>query len=420
MRLKGGDPCIFGRASEEAAVLAEAGIDFEIVPGVTAGVAAGEYAGIMLTDRKYSSQVVFVTGREADEKQQSNIDWHLLAKFRGTIVFYMAIGNLDSVAQELMKNGMEGNTPAAVVTNVSLPNQRVVRASLRDVSEKCKEAEIEPPGILVIGAGAKSDPGLNWFMKKPLFGKNIVVTRDADGNADFAARIIAEGGNPLKFATIKVKPLTQSSRFLQTLAKIKEYDWIVFTSKKGVAIFFESLQSLNKDARVFASVKIAAIGSETARRLGEFGIKADFVPSVFTSSELGKQLIGFANLRGKKVLLLRSELASNELSRLLVGQQAQVDDIPVYKTLTEKSQCSWLSEKISEGQIDWLTFASPSSVRGFFEQIPGKLVNSSSVKVASIGPVTSRQLKDIGVRIDAEAIEHTIDGLLAAVKGMYQ
>lgn len=417
VRLKGGDPCIFGRAGQEVAALTEAGIDFEMVPGVTAATAAAEYAGIILTDRDYSSQVVFITGQEAEGKQKSNIDWDLLAKFSGTIVFYMAMGNLQLIAKRLIRNGMEEETPAAVITNATLPSQKTVRASLKQITEKCKENKIEPPAIVVIGTAA--DAKLNWFMNKPLFSRSIVVTRDANSNADFAAKIISKGGNPIEFTTIKIKPLTQTSEFLKTLAKIAEYDWIIFTSTNGAASFFDVLQRLDKDARVFASAKIAAIGSETAAKLGQFGIKADFVPNVFTSKELGKQLISFANLQGKKVLLLRSELASNELSQLLDIAGAEVDNVPVYTTVTVKSQCSPLLEKIKSGEIDWLTFASPSSVRGFLEQIPGELINSSNVRVASIGPVTSEQLKNLGLRVDVQAAEHTIDGLLAVIEKMY-
>jgi uroporphyrinogen III methyltransferase/synthase len=253
-------------------------------------------------------------------------------------------------------------------------------------------------------------------MKQPLFGENIVVTRDAAGNANLAAKIICRGGNPLQFATIRIKPLTNSTDFLRTLEKFGQYDWIVFTSGNGVAVFFEALEGLDKDARVFGSAKIAAIGSETTAKLSRFGIKADFVPDVFTSEQLGKQLIGFANLQNKKILLLRSELASNELVELLSGTGAEVDNIAVYTAAQEKSESSWLLEGIDKGTIDWLTFASPSSVDGFFEQIPGEKVNSGKVKVASIGPVTSERLKELGIKVDVTAAKHTIDGLLNAIE----
>ncbi len=420
VRLKGGDPCIFGRCAEEVRALADAGIDFEIVPGVTAAIAAAEYAGIMLTDRDYSSQVVFVTGHEADAKQKSNIDWQWLAKFGGTIVFYMAMGNLDFITYELIEAGMAKETPAAVIADVSLPSQKTVRASLGRLSQKCEQGKIGPPAIVVIGAVAASDPRLNWFMKKPLFGKNIVVTRDTRGNADFAAKIISAGGNPIEFTTIKIRPLTESSRFLQTLAKIAEYDWVIFTSGSGVTIFFDVLESLGKDARVFSSAKIAAIGSETAAKLGKFAIKPDFVPTVFTGEELAKQLIGYTNLQGKKILLLRSQLASNELYQLLVTAGAQVDDVPVYTTVMVKNECSRLMGRIATGEVNWLTFTSPSTVNGFFEQVPADLINSGDVKVASIGPVTSEQLKNLGVRVDVQAAVHTVDGLLIAIEGMYE
>jgi len=420
VRLKGGDPCIFGRAGQEVAALTEAGIDFEIVPGVTAATAAAQYAGIILTDRDCISQVVFVTGREAEGKRESNIYWHLLAKFRATLVFYMAMKNLDLITERLIKNGMSKEMPVAVIADATLPSQRTVRASLKQIAERCKRENIEPPAVVIIGSAAANSRELNWFVRQPLFGKNIVVTRDHRGNADFAGRIISRGGNPIEFTTIKIKPLTQTSRFLRTLAKIAGFDWVIFTSCNSVTIFFEALQRLEKDGRTFSSARIAAIGSETAARLGEFGIKADFVPTVFTSKELGRQLIAYANLRNKKVLLFRSELAPTELVELLKQAGAEIENVPVYTTVIEKSECGWLAERISRGQVDWLTFASPSSVRGFFEQVSGEAVNSSGIKVASIGPVTSEELKNFGVRVDVEATEHTIDGLLAAIEKAYE
>ncbi len=420
VRLKGGDPCIFGRCAEEAALCTEAGIGFEIVPGVTAAIAAAGYTGIMLTDREHSSQVVFVTGREAEGKDQSNIDWSWLAKFGGTIVFYMGVGNLAAIAEQLIANGMAKTTPAAVIADATFPSQKVAKAALAQIDDECRQQGIEPPAVVIIGAAADSDVRLSWFMKKPLFGKTIVVTRDVRGNANFAAKIIQRGGSPIEFPTIRIRPLTRANEFLRTLGRFSQYDWVIFTSANAVSIFFDCLHELGKDSRVFGSAKVAAIGSETAAKLAEFGIKADFVPDVFTSEELGRQLLKTENLRAKEVLLLRSRLASEELPELLRQGGAKVDDVPVYDIETVTGQSARLVEKIAQGKIDWLTFASPSSAKAFFEQIPCDLVNSSSVKVASIGPVTSGQARKLGVRVDVEASEHTIDGLLEAIERTYR
>ncbi len=420
VRLKGGDPCIFGRCHEELTVLIGHGIGFEIVPGISAGIAIAAYAGIMLTDKEYSSQVIFVTGHEAPDRQKTNIDWPLLAKLNGTIVFYMGIGNLDYITAQLMENGMNADTPVTIIANATFPTQAVAKASLAHISQQCKQTGIKPPAIVVIGAAAGSDIQLNWFMQSPLFGRNIVVTRDVPGNIDFADKIIRRGGNPRKFATIKIRPLTQKNEFLHTLAKITENDWIIFTSGNGVAVFFEALQSLGKDARVFSSTKIAAIGGKTAAKLSEFGIKADFVPGVFTSKELGRQLIAHTNLKNKTVLLLRSKIASGELAELLEKAGAKVQDVAVYTAEQQKNRSDWLIEEIDKDRIDWLTFASPSSVNAFFEQISGDLVNSANVKIASIGPVTSERLKTLGVSVDITAAEHTLDGLIDAIEQTYK
>jgi uroporphyrinogen III methyltransferase/synthase len=416
VRLKGGDPCIFGRVAEELAVLIEAGVDFEIVPGVTAAVAVSSYTGIMLTDREYSSQVTFVTGREAPGKPDTNIDWEVLAKFPGTIVFYMGMGTLDSTARQLIENGKPADTPAAIIANATFPTQRVVRAPLEQINETCEQQNIKPPAIVVIGAAAASDMRFDWLTKKPLFGRSIVVTRDIPGNADFAAKIVRRGGNPLEFETIRIKPLTDSNEFLRALEHIRQYDWTIFTSGNGVTTFFNALDDLDKDARIFGSAKVAAIGGRTAERLSEFGIKADFVPGIFTSRELGKQVIGFVNLQNKKILLMRSQLASNELFEILTEAGAQVDNVALYTAKAAESDPSWLAERIDEGTVDWLTFASPSSVDRFFENINGEVVNSGKVKVASIGPVTSERLMQLSIAVDVTAKEHTIDGLLDAIE----
>jgi uroporphyrinogen III methyltransferase / synthase len=277
-----------------------------------------------------------------------------------------------------------------------------------------------PPAIIIIGEAAKRNSRLNWFMKKLLCGKNIVVTRDEKGNAEFAAKIIQRGGNAIELATIKIKPLTQTNQLLKISAKLAEFDWVIFTSSNGVSIFFDALREMGKDSRILGDAKIAAIGSETAAKLSEFGIRADFVPSVFTSEELGRQLTKYTNLRAKKVLLLRSELASDEFNKLLTEAGAEVQSAAIYKIVTQKNKCERLKKQISKGMIDWLTFASPSSVKGFFEQVSSDIKKASNVRIASIGPVTSQELKKFKIKVDVEADEHTTDGLLAAIEGTYK
>jgi len=416
VRLKGGDPCIFGRCTEEAALLNEAGIEFEIVPGVTAAIAGAEYTGIMLTDRRYSSQVAFITGREADGKKDTNIDWDVLARFPGTLVFYMGIGTLATIAEQLMANGRSAATPVALVANATLPAQRVVKAPLDQIVATCGREQIEPPALIIVGAAAAGDEGLNWFMRQPLFGKSIVSTRDAAGNAEFAQKIINRGGRPVAFPTIAIKPLTDGNAFVQALAQLADYDWVIFTSPNGVQVFFDVMAALGKDARVFASNRLAALGSKTAAALARYGIRADFVPTVFTGRELGTQLIALANLYKKKVLLLRSELATNDLVEVLEQSGADVNDVPLYTAVPKLGDAEALREQIEQDQVRWLTFASPSAVRNFFEKLPAAMVNNSRAKVASIGPVTSAQLEKLGVHVDLTADEHTTDGLLAAIE----
>jgi uroporphyrinogen III methyltransferase/synthase len=416
VRLKGGDPFIFGRGTEEAKALAEADVDFEVVPGVTAATAASAYAGIALTDRNVSSQVVFVTGREAEDKKQSSIDWKALARFRGTLVFYMAMQNLDFIVGGLTQKGLSPDTPVAVIADATLPTQKIVKGRVKSISTRCRQAKVAPPAIVVVGPTAKGDNRLNWISKTPLFGKIIAVTRDAARNAEFAAKIAAKMALPVEMPVTKLKSLADSNAVIKVLTGIGAYNWIIFTSPTGVELFFGILAKLNKDPRVFGSARIAAIGGETSAALNRFGLKADFVPSSFTSRDLAKGLIESAALRGRKILLLRSQLASGELPQLLQAAGAAIDDVPIYTH--EKHLCDLkpLSALLAGKALHWLTFASPFAARCFFEQVPGDFVKSSSAKVASIGPITSMKLAEFGVKVDIEAAQHTIDGLLAAIE----
>ncbi|MEN6578222.1 MAG: uroporphyrinogen-III synthase, partial [Phycisphaerales bacterium] len=245
-----------------------------------------------------------------------------------------------------------------------------------------------------------------------------VVTRDPAGNADSARKVVARGGRPVEYPTLAIQALTDRHEFIRMLAGLSGYDWAIFTSANGVKVFFDALDGLDKDARVFGGMKIAAIGPRTAETLQQSGIRADFVPGVFTGRELARQLLDYTDLRGRKVLLLRSEIASDELVRGLETGGAEVTDVSVYTAVPQKGDDAGLVAQMRQGQIQWLTFASPSAVRSFFEQIPPEAVHSYGVKVASVGPVTSKELAQFGLRVDVEATEHTIDGLLDAIENV--
>ncbi len=420
VRLKGGDPCIFGRCSEEALALSEAGFAFEIVPGITAGIAAAEYTGILLTDRLYSSQVVFITGREADGKGQSNIDWEWLARFPGTIVFYMGVGTLGTIVENLKANGMEASMPCAVICNATFPTQRLVKAPLEHIEATCRDKHVEPPAIIVIGRAADSDPRLNWFMDRPLFGRTIVITRDVRGNSESATAIAERGGNPVCFTTFGIQPLTDRKVFLEAMARFSDYEWVIFTSRNGVEVFFDVLAGLRQDGRALAGKKIGVIGSQTAEALTQFGIRADFVPTTYTGRELGRQLLASYDLAGKKMLLLRSELASDDLPAILSGGEARVDDVPLYTAAQNRDDSAAMIEQLEAGAVDWITFASPSSAESFFDQIPNDAVTGSTARVAAIGPVTAKRLAELGVKVDLIPERYTAEGLLDAIEDTYR
>jgi uroporphyrinogen III methyltransferase/synthase len=415
VRLKGGDPGMFGRAHEEAAQCADAGISFEIIPGITAGLGAADYCGIFLSDREHTSQVIFVTGHEATGKKGSNIDFQFLAKFTGSIVFYMGVGGLGEIAANLIAGGKAADTPTAVIANATLPTQQLVKAPLNRIADECDEQQVKAPAIIMIGQAAESDERFNWFMSQPLFGQRIVITRDECGNAAFADKILAKGGNVVQFDSIQIQDLTGRAEVQQVLGALDDYDWIIFTSVNGVGTTFGALGKMGKDARCFAQANIACIGSATAACLEGFGIKADFVPDVYTSGELSKQLAKSVSLENKKIALLRSAAAPKDLADALTKSGAGVEDIGVYTVEPCQNEPTDLIGQIEAGKIGWVTFTSPSTVQAFFAHVPPNLISTHGVKVASIGPVTSEQLEKLGVKVNAQAQPHTIDGLISAL-----
>lgn len=421
VRLKGGDPGMFGRAAEEIAACVEAQIAFEIVPGVTAATAAAQYGGFFLTDREQHSQVTFVTGHEAPGKEESSIDWDLLARFRGMIVFYMGVGNLENIANNLIENGRSPQTPAAVVQHATLPMQRSVQGTLGEIAAVCRREGIEAPAVIFVGSGAAPRPEATWFTKRPLFGRTILITRDAEGNRIFGRLIEAGGGTAVALNTIEVQALTHEPQVQSVGGRLHEYDWVVFTSGYGVQFTLEMLAAQGRDGRAFGGAKIACIGEQTARRLRDYGLLADFVPGKYTGAALADELGRLEDLAGKKILLLRSAIAPEYLTERLREQGADVEQVHVYTTVSVKQDEAKIGEVaglIERGRIDWLTFTSSSTVRSFFEQIPVQSVQTK-VKIASIGPETTKQLAALGLGITLEAQKHTAEGLAEAIADTY-
>jgi uroporphyrinogen III methyltransferase/synthase len=418
VRLKGGDPCLFGRASEEVRACIDAGIPFEIVPGITSGIAAAEYAGLFLTDRENASAVAFITGREAEDKNSSDIDWPSLAAFRGTLVFYMAMGTLADIAQRLISCGKDAQTPAAVVHQATLPQQRIVEGCLCNIAQRCRESQVAAPSIVIIGPGATPDPVINWFMQRPLFGKRILITRDSEGNRKFACLLAACGAEAVSFCGIEVDNLSHTSPVQQTLAEVGQYHWVIFTSANGVSAAFEGLAAIRRDARIFGGVRIACIGEQTAQRLRIYGISADFIPSAFTSAALAEELASIDDLHDKKILLLRSEIAPREFPDHLTSMGAAVTDSAVYTVRSRKintHETAALKEQLISGCIDWLTFTSTSTVKAFLDAVSLDDVKNSRIRIASIGPATTAYLNTIGLPPTVEARVHTIEGIIEAM-----
>ena len=405
VRLKGGDALIFGRASEELKCLADNKIDFEIIPGITAASAAAACAGIVLTDRSTASSVTYVTGQTVEGKPV-NIDFKGLVKLSGTIVFYMVVGNMNKICQRLIKSGLAANTNAVVVANASLANQKIVKGKVSDIARKCEKENIEPPAVMIIGKKCFS-----WLQNQPLFGKKILMTRDSAGNAELACKLAARGAEAISCPTFEIQDLTGSKSFRKVVNEIKNFDWVFFTSPTGVKLFFKTINKLNRDFRIFASAKIACIGSETANALEDFGIKADFLPKVFTSDQLAKSFIKKYKPAGKKILLLRSALADWALAEKLRLAHAKIKQVSIYTAKKIKNN----PKEMIKIDLDWIVFASSFAVECLFKDFKPKDM-SKKVKIASIGPATTDTLKKFGIKPTVEAKEHTIDGLIEAME----
>ena len=437
VRLKGGDPYIFGRGGEEAVVLTEAGIPFEVVPGITSAIAASAYAGIPVTHREYASSVAVVTGHSAALRSDSNINWKQLATAVDTLVVYMGVAHLQQITERLMEHGRNPETPVSLVRVGTTPQQQVIQGTLNDITQKAEATQLKSPALIVVGEVNRLRQHLRWFDTKPLFGKRILVTRARAQASEFADLLETNGAEVIQFPTIEIRPLNLDSMYLQS---INEYDWVIFTSVNAVEIFYKHLQAEGKDVRAFGGTKICAVGPKTVAALNDIGIRPDFVPLHSRGSTIAAEM---ADVYGKKILLPRAKIAAAALPEGLHERGAHVDDVPLYDTVKVrpviKDDYSDYQDKkgfplspgnhlnhgnhrsieadLLNGRIDFVTFTSSSTVTNFLEMFPTHTPADllKSVQVAVIGPETQKTAIAHGVQVDIVAKQATIENLVEAI-----
>ncbi len=415
VRLKGGDPFVFGRGGEEALALRTAGILFEVVPGVTAGVAAPAYAGIPVTHRGLASAVALITGHEDPDKDETAIDWHALAAFPGTLVFYMGVRQLPHIAASLIDAGRPASEPAAIVERGTLPNQRTVAGTLATIAEQARAEGIRAPSITVVGAVAELATQLAWRAPLPLSGRTVAVTRARAQTSGLARRLRELGAEVVQAPVIHIQPVA-GEEGEESLASppldLSPYDLICLTSPNGVARLFERLAQSGRpptDARALAGARVAAIGPGTARALAEHGIAADVVPERYVAESL---VAALAELPVRRALIARAREARDVLPDALRARGAEVDVLELYETVAEPLSPPALA---AARGADYVTFTSSSTVRFFLEAAGGSADLSPTTRIASIGPVTSATLREHGLEPHVEAERHDIEGLVAAL-----
>jgi uroporphyrinogen III methyltransferase / synthase len=407
VRLKGGDPFMFGRGGEEAEFLVEHGIDFEIVPGVTSAISAPAYAGIPLTHREYASSVAFITGHEDASKTESTIKWHALAHGCDTLVFLMGIKNLKHIKENLIKAGKDPHTPACVIQWGTLPEQKVVSGNLKEIDILVKAGGIKPPGIIVVGNVTGLRENLKWFEKKPLFGKKIVVTRPPHQSVKFGSMLTEKGASVIYMPTIEIEPIDPNKALLRSFKRIGDYFCIIFTSINGASIFFDNFFKTGMDTRDLHSIKVLPIGEATASFLKTVGIIPDFVPEQFTSEGIIEVLKGL-KVKGNTFLLPRAKDARHVIVNFIKNQGGKCDVIPLYKATLPKTPAQ-LTEK-----PDIITFTSSSTVSNFLKIYGRKALDETLV--ASIGPVTTETLREKNIEVHIEAKKYDIKGLTEAIE----
>jgi uroporphyrinogen III methyltransferase/synthase len=421
VRLKGGDPYIFGRGGEEAIALNDAGLAFEVVPGVTSGVAAPAYAGIPLTHRNISTSVTFVTGHEDPVKGHSDVDWSKLASGADTLALYMGVGRLQEISVGLIAAGREPETPVACIQWGTVPSQQTVTGTLEDIPSRVAEAGLKPPAIIVVGeVVALREAGLDWYERRPLFGRRVVVTRARAQAGELSSELERLGAEVYEFPTIEISPPEDFGPLDAAICELDSFGLIVFTSVNGVEAFLERLRHHGLDLRaVPRDAKVAAIGPATAQKIEQADLRVDVVPEEYRAEALIESLAA-DSLAGERVLIPRAKVAREILPEKLREAGAEVVVPPAYESVPSSRGKEELSLRLRTGEIDCVTFTASSTVVNFVEAFgaeeAGRLLKGT--RVACIGPITADTARKHGLRVDAEGKEYTIPGLVEAVTGL--
>lgn len=421
VRLKGGDPFIFGRGGEEAQELVMAGVDFEVVPGVTSAIAVPAYAGIPLTHRDYTSTVAFVTGHEDPTKEKTDIKWDKLATGVGTLVFLMGIGNLSKIAKRLMDHGRSPETPTALIRRGTVAAQRTLVGPLGDIGDLAKKNNVTPPGIIVVGDVVRLREQLDWFETKPLFGKRIVVTRAREQASGFLKSLAQMGAECIEFPTIEVVPPESWDELDSAIKALESYQWLVFTSVNGVKYFLKRLGALGKDIRDLKGLKIGAIGPKTAECWHQLGVRPDLVPGEYRAEAVVKCFREKGVGEGTGILIPRAARAREVLPDELQKMGARVDVVPAYQTVRPAKDTARVKEMLENGDIDIVTFTSSSTVTNFVEMFEAEkeqmLKWMEPVVVACIGPITAKTAHENGFSVSISPQEYTVEALTDSIIG---
>ncbi len=413
VRLKGGDPFVFGRGGEEALELKANGLPFEIVPGVTSAIAGPAYAGIPLTHRGVATTFTVVSGSEDPSKPESTVPWEVLAKNGGTLVVLMGWASLEKILGTLQQEGLPPTTPAALIQWGTWSNQKTVTGNIENILQLGKDAGLTPPVITVIGDVVNLREELAWFDQRTLFGKRVLITRSRSQASRLRALLEQAGADAVELPTIQISPLEDFSELDSTLSRLQEYAWVIFSSANAVESVFDRLKAQGKDARALAGTTIGAIGPATAQALAQRGITADFVPSRPVSEAVLKELAD-RDWQGVSVLLPAADIGRDELENGLANMGANVKRLAVYRNVPVEGVSDLAKEAFHDG-VDVVTFTSSSTVRNLVEMLNGDRKALDSSFIACIGPVTSATARELGLRVDLEASEHTVEGLVEAL-----